>query len=83
MTRTSFDLTPPRAVDLPTPEKPCPALALGMSIHAPRQHFLCLRPLPQGQGSLRPTFGVVLAAVIPGCGISEGSGCPPNCADAI
>jgi hypothetical protein len=38
----------------------------------PPQHFLTFLPLPQGQGSLRPTFGVARTMGIAGIGVWPG-----------
>ena len=48
-----------------------------------RQHFLNLRPLPQGQGSLRPASGSALTSSARSCSISSSGGCPAHSSAAI
>jgi hypothetical protein len=47
------------------------------------QHFLALRPLPQGHGSLRPTFGSALAASARNSSISASGGRPAHTMPAM
>ena len=48
-----------------------------------RQHFLYLRPLPQGQGSFRPAAGCALTSASRRSCIIRSGGCPANRSAAI